>query len=96
MAYTVEQFKAEVAANGGYEALLVMYFNNSYTHAFVAGEVFNEATQLDETNGVVKFTITDLTGKKVIVTRLLAYLEGMAYAENAEERDYIDLRTVRY
>lgn len=96
MAYTLAEFKAEVAANGGYEALAVMTFNNGFQHIFKTGEVFDPAVQLDEATETIWFFARDVTKREYKVSRKLMYLEGMVFAINPAERDLLDFRTIRY
>lgn len=96
MAYTVQEFKDEVAKYGGYDRLLAMYFNNSNVKVFNRGEVFNPAVNLDEAMGLVVYTQRDIIGREYKVTRKLEYLEGMAFAESAEQRENIDPRSLRF
>lgn len=96
MSYTIQEFKDEVNAFGGYENILAMYFNNSNVKVFNQGEVFDPAVNLDEDRGLVIYTQKDIIGREYIVTRKIEYLEGMAFAKDPKERDVIDLRSVRY
>lgn len=94
--YTVESFKDEVQRHGGYEKLMAMYFNNSNVQLFGTGVVFSEEKNLHEASGTVIFYGRDVTGKTVVITRKLEYLEGLAFAGPNEDKDTIDLRAVRY
>lgn len=91
MAYTLEEFRNEVNAHGGYECLLVMNFNNGFRQVFTKGQVFDEAVNLDVATETLKFECRDNTRIEYVVTRKLMYLEGMVFAKNAEERDRISL-----
>lgn len=96
---TKQEFTNYVTSNGGWECLMCVIFNNSYTYALPYDVDFDPAKQLKDFNdesGIIVVKHKDTETQQEFERHLMTmYIEGVVMAPSKEARKRIANRSYR-